>query len=180
MYYASACETEEGLVIKLKDYALIAEVIGGLAVMIGLVLVLMELRQNTLVQRVTATQALSVNDENAVDALGKDTETACIYVRGINGLDNLDGIERFRFFVLWFHVLRAAEQLHYYSLEGMVDERIWRGYARQLDEIFRLPGVQQYWEVRKDWYSDEFQAFVAQMIARAPASPPERFSVEGC
>lgn len=82
--------------------------------------------------------------------------------------------------MLWFHVLRAAEQLHYYSLEGMVDERIWRGYERQLDEIFRLPGVQQYWEVRKDWYSDEFLAFVAQMIARAPASPPEHFSVEGC
>ena len=89
--------------------------------------------------------SLSVNYENAVDALGKDTQTACIYVRGINGLDNLNGIERYRFFVLWFHILRAGEQLHYYSLEGMVDTRIWRGYERQLDEIFRYPGVRQYW-----------------------------------
>jgi hypothetical protein len=129
---------------------------------------------------VTATQSLSVDYENAVDALGKDTETACIYVAGINGLDNLTGVERYRFFVMWFHVLRAAEQLHFYSLEGMVDERIWRGYERQLDEIFRLPGVQQYWEVRKDWYSDEFQEFVEQIISRAPASEPERFSVDGC
>jgi hypothetical protein len=57
---------------------------------------------------VTATQSLSVDYENAVDALGKDTETACIYVAGINGLDNLTGVDRYRFFVMWFHVLRAA------------------------------------------------------------------------
>jgi hypothetical protein len=166
--------------MKLKKYALIAEVVGGLAVVIGLIFVGLELRQNTLMQRVTATQALSVNYENAVDALGKDTETACIYVRGINGLDNLNGIERYRFFVLWFHVLRAGEQLHYYSLEGMVDTRIWRGYERQLDEVFRYPGVQQYWQSRKDWYSDEFQDFVDQMIVRAPASDTESFSFDGC
>jgi len=166
--------------MKLKDYALIAEVIGGFAVIVGLVFVGLELRQNALMQHVTATQSLSVNYENAVDALGKDTETACIYVRGINGLDNLNGIERYRFFVLWFHVLRAGEQLHCYSLEGMVDSRIWRGYERQLDEIFRYPGVQQYWEVRKDWYSDEFQSFVDQMIARAPASEPVALSFGGC
>ena len=166
--------------MKLKEYALVAEIAGGIAVLIGLVFVGLELRQNTLMQRVTATQALSVDYENAVDALGKDTDTACIYVRGINGLTNLNGIERYRFFVLWFHVLRAGEQLHYYSLEGMVDERIWRGYERQLQEIFRYPGVQQYWEIRKDWYSDEFQNFVKGLIASAPEAGPESFSFEGC
>ncbi|MDX1499161.1 MAG: hypothetical protein R3176_04660 [Woeseiaceae bacterium] len=166
--------------MKLKQYALVAEVVGGLAVVVGLVFVGLELRQNTLMQRVTATQALSVNYENAVDALGKDTETACIYVRGIKDLENLNGIERYRFFVLWFHVLRAGEQLHYYSLEGMVDERIWRGYERQLRVIFGYPGVQQYWERRKDWYSDEFQEFVAQLIADAPDADPAAFSFDGC
>lgn len=81
--------------------------------------------------------------------------------------------------MLWFQVLRAGEQLHYYSLEGTVDERIWRGYERQLNEIFRYRGVQQYWEVRKDWYSDEFQGFVEQMIGHAPAADPVSFSFDG-
>ena len=166
--------------MKLKEYALVAEIMGGIAVLVGLIFVGLELRQNTLMQRVTATQALSIDYENAVDALGKDTDTACIYVRGIKGLDNLNGIERYRFFVLWFHVLRAGEQLHYYSLEGMVDERIWRGYERQLGEVFRYPGVQQYWQIRKEWYSDEFQSFVGNLIAANPATGPESFSFDGC
>jgi len=166
--------------MKLKRYAQLAEIIGSLAVIVGLIFVGLELRQNTITQRVTATQTLVVDYENAVDLLAKDTESACIYVRGSNGLDNLTGIEQYRFFVMWFHVLRAAEQLHYYSLEGMVDQRIWRGFQRQLDEVVRYPGVQQYWERRRDWYSDEFQAFIDQVVEQSPVTEPVYLSAEGC
>jgi len=164
----------------LKKIALITEILGGLAVIVGLVFVGLELRQNTLMQRVTATQTLVVDYENAVDLLTKDQKTACIYVRGSNGLENLTGIERYRFFVMWFHLLRAAEQLHYYSLEGMVDQRIWRGFQRQLDEVVRYPGVQQYWAVRRDWYSDEFQGFIDQILEQAPVRVSVPLSEEGC
>jgi hypothetical protein len=116
--------------MKTKRYAQIAEIIGAVAVIVGLIFVGLELRQNTLMQRVTATQTLVVDYENALDVLAHDADTACIYVRGINSLDNLNGIERYRFFVIWFHILRAGEQLHFYSLEGMVDQRIWRGFER--------------------------------------------------
>ena len=166
--------------MELKKYALIAEIVGGLAVVVGLIFVGLELRQNTLMQRVSATQTLVVDYENAVDLLARDAETACIYVRGNNGLDNLNGIERYQYFVMWFHLLRAAEQLHYYSLEGMVDQRIWRGFQRQLDEVVRYPGVQEYWELRRDWYSDEFQSFIDQIFELAPVTNSVPLSEEGC
>ena len=166
--------------MKLKKYALIAEIIGGLAVIMGLVFLGLELRQNTLTQRVTATQTLVVDYENAVDLLTKDRRSACIYVRGSNGLENLTGIERYEFFVMWFHLLRAAEQLHYYSIEGMVEQRIWRGFQRQLDEVVRYPGVREYWELRRDWYSDELQGFIDQLLATAPVTASVPLSDEGC
>ncbi|MEJ2239650.1 MAG: hypothetical protein P8X82_15245 [Gemmatimonadales bacterium] len=166
--------------MKLERFALIAEIIGGLAVLIGLVFVGLELRQNTLAQRVTATQTLVADYENAVDRLANDQRSACIYVRGSNGLENLTGIERYQFFVMWFHLLRAAEQLHYYSLEGMVEPRIWRGFQRQLDEVVRYPGVRQYWELRRDWYSDEFQGFVDEIVERVPAAESVPLSDESC
>jgi hypothetical protein len=166
--------------MNLERYALIAEIVGGLAVIVGLVFVGLELRQNTIVQRVTATQTLVVDYENAVDLLTKDNESACIYVRGNNGLSNLSGIERYRYFVMWFHLLRAAEQLHYYSLEGMVDARIWRGFQRQLDEVIRYPGVKEYWQLRRDWYSDEFQNFIDSIYSNKPVVEPVVLSDEGC
>ncbi|WP_412061288.1 hypothetical protein [Rubrivirga sp. IMCC45206] len=164
----------------LDTAATVATIVSSLAVVVGLVFVAIELRQNTLAQRVTATQTLVVDYETAVDLLAKTPESACIYVRGNSGLDNLTGIERYQYFVMWFHLLRSAEQLHYYSLEGMVDARIWRGFQRQLDEVMRYPGVYQYWEQRRHWYSDEFQAFVDQIFDRAPIAAPVALSEEGC
>ena len=64
--------------MKLKKYARSAEIIGRLAVVLDLIFVGLELRQNTLMQRVTATQALVVDYENAIDTIGQDAETACI------------------------------------------------------------------------------------------------------
>jgi hypothetical protein len=166
--------------MKLEKYALIAEIVGGLAVIIGLIFVGLELRQNTIAQRVTATQTIVVDYENAVDLLTRDKESACIYVRGNIDLNDLNGIERYQYFVMWFHLLRAAEQLHYYSLEGMVDQIIWRGFQRQLDEVMRYPGVQQYWLLRRDWYSDEFQGFVDGIYGREPTVESVALSDEGC
>jgi len=165
--------------MNLQKYALVAEIAGGVAVVIGLIFVGLELRQNTRAQRVTATQTLVVDYENAIDNLA-DADTACIYVLGINGLQNLSGIERYRFFVLWFHIFRAAEQLHYYSLEGMIEPQIWRGFQRQLNEVSRLPGVREWWNIRRDWFSDDFQRFVDDLVASGTAVEPELFSAEGC
>lgn len=165
---------------KLKVAALVAEVVGGIAVVIGLIFVGLELRQNTIAQRLTATQTLVVDYENALDIMSNEQEAACIYVRGINGLDNLNGIERYRFFVIWFHIFRAAEQLYQYSLEGLLDQKTWRGFQRQLDEVARLPGVREWWEVRGDWFSDEFQDYVNDLVQSSTPRQPQLFSDEGC
>lgn len=64
--------------MKLKKYARLAEIIGRLAVVSDLIFVGLELRQNTLMQRVTATQTLVEDYENAIDTIGQDAQTACI------------------------------------------------------------------------------------------------------
>jgi hypothetical protein len=166
--------------MKLKEYALIAEIVGGFAVIIGLVFVGLELRQNTIAQRVTATQTLVENYSNAADFFVRDTESACIHVRGNKGLENLTGVERIRYSIGTFNVLRAVEQLHFYSLEGMVDQRIWRGFQRQLDEVMRYPGVMQYWQLRRDWFSDEFQEFIDGIHKRQPVLETVPLSVYEC
>jgi len=64
--------------MKLNKYVHLVEIIGRLAVVVDLIFVALELRQNTLMQRVTAAQTLVVDYENAIDTIGQDAETACI------------------------------------------------------------------------------------------------------
>jgi hypothetical protein len=158
----------------------IAEIAGGFAVIVGLVFVSYEINQNTKMQRITATQTLVLDYESALDIMAHEADAACIYVRGIGGLANLNHVERYRFFVIWFHIFRSAEQLHYYSQEGMVEPRIWRGFERQLNEVSRLPGVQEWWAVRSDWFSDEFQDYINGVIEDGDPVTPQLFEGDDC
>lgn len=109
-----------------------------------------------------------------------ENEAACVYALGINGLHNHNDVQRLRFFVQMFLRFRSAEQLHYYSLEGMVEERVWRGFERQLMEVANLPGVQEWWKVRNLWFSDEFQNYIAGIIDSGPAVEPQNYLDDSC
>lgn len=150
------------------------------AVVVGLAFVGYELRQNTRIQRITATQTLAAEYADALQGMAYDGEAACVYVLGINGLENLDDDERLRFFVIMFEIFRAAEQLHYYAMEGMVEARIWRGFERQVREVVSLPGVQEWWAARHLWFSDDFQDFMNRTISSGPTVPPQRYQDHKC
>ena len=158
----------------------IKEWLSVVAVVIGLVFVGYELRQNTTLQRITATQTLAAEYADALEVIAYDGDAACIYALGINGLNNLDDSQRLRFFVIMFEIFRAAEQLHYYVGEGMVEPRIWRGFERQVTEVVSLPGVQQWWELRRDWFSDEFQVFLDEKIIAGPRVEPQTYREHSC
>jgi hypothetical protein len=158
----------------------ITEFVGVVAVVVGLVFVGLELRQNTTIQRINATQTLAAEYSDALEVMAYEGEAACIYALGINGLENLNEAERLRFFVQMFLIFRSAEQLHYYSLEGMVEPRVWRGFERQLNEVANLPGVRQWWTMRRSWYSDVFQSYIDETIASGPVVEPQLYLDHAC
>jgi hypothetical protein len=158
----------------------VIEIISTASVVIGLVFVGMQLHQNTTVQRITATQTLSASYSDALEVLGFESQAACVYVMGINGLANLDDAQRLQFFSMWLRLFRAAEQLQYYASKDMVEASIWRGFERQLEELVALPGVQEWWALRGSWFSDSFQAYIGGLINERPRTPPQRFQNHTC
>jgi len=156
------------------------EIVGVVAVLLGLVFVGLELRQNSDLLRISATQTLAAEYGDALEVMAYEGEAACVYALGINGLHNLNDVQRLRFFVQMFLIFRSAEQLHYYSLEGMVEDRVWRGFERQLAEVANLPGVREWWEVRSTWYSDVFQEYIDGTIESGPVVKPQDYIGESC
>ncbi len=156
------------------------EWLSAAAVVLGLVFVGYELRQNTKTQRVTATQTLAAEYADALEVMAYEGEAACVYVLGINGIANLDDAERLRFFVIMFQIFRVAEQLEYHASVGFVEPRVWRGFERQLSEIVSLPGVQEWWALRRHWFSDEFQDFMDTTIAAGPTVAPQTYQNHAC
>ena len=165
---------------RLQRFALIAEIAGAIAVVTSLLFVGWELRQSTRIQQIEASQSLGEDYVNALNVMAYESDAACIYVNGINGLKYLTDVEKLRFFVIWFNIFRAAEQLHNYSLEGMIDVRTWNGFQRQLKQVTRWPGVREWWDLRDYWFSEEFQSFINEMIANTEPEEVELFKPSNC
>jgi hypothetical protein len=149
------------------------EIIGVAALLVGLVFVGLELRQNSDLLRITATQTLAAEYGNALEVMAYEGEAACVYALGVNGLHNLNDVQRLRLFLQMFLIFRSAEQLHYYSIEGMVEDRVWCGFEHQLTEVANLPGVRERWKARSFWFSDLFQEYIDGVIASGPTVEPQ-------
>ena len=163
----------------LDSAAKIAEVVGAAAVIIGLVFVGVEIRENTVAQQFSATQTLVSEYNSAVSAIN-DREFVCIYIRAGNDFIGLSQSDKIRFSILMQPVFRTFEQLHYSDLKGTIDVNVYSGFERQFAAMMRLPGNQQYWEARRSWFGETFQEYTDRIILEGQSIEPANFESEEC
>ncbi len=165
--------------LSLDSAAKIGEVIGAIAVVIGLLFVGFEIRGNTIAQQFSATQAL-VSEYNAAITSINDQEFVCIYIKGSSGFNQLSQRDKIRFSIQMQPIFRTFEQLHYSSLHGTIDRNVHSGFERQFASIMRLSGNQEFWSVRRDWFGHAFQEYVGRVISEDHTVEPANFELEEC
>ena len=172
--------------MSLDSSAKVAEVVGAVAVVIGLLFVGFEIRENTVAQQFSATQTLVSEYNSAISAIN-DREFVCIFIRAGNNFANLSQSDKIRFSILMQPVFRTFEQLHYSDLKGTIDVNVYSGFKRQYAAMMQLPGNQQYWEARRHWFGGTFQEFTDNMIAQGAgmtagnvSAEPSNFATEEC
>ena len=52
----------------------------------------------------------------------------------------------------------------------MVDAPHWAESERMMTDFAAMRGIQSWWSWRRDWFTDEFAAFVDQMISEKRAA----------
>jgi len=100
-----------------------------------------------------------------VDSITRDEAVADLWVRGSQGLWQLSTAERVRLSTFLLQIFRVYEELLSYD-QTEVDWD-WEGFRTQIAEVARMPGVAEWWELRRHWFSQRFRDEVAAM-QRAP------------
>ena len=140
-----------------------ADIIGAVAVVIGLVFVGLEIRQNTRAQQFSTTQAL-VSEYNAAIRSMVEESNACLISRGFENFGDLDGTEALQFSIHMLQSLRVTEQMYYAWLEHEMDPEVFSGFAGQVRTNMTLPGLREYFQLRRDWFGEQFQAYIDNII----------------
>ena len=103
-------------------------------------------------------------------------ELADIFFRGLQDLDAVEGPDRLRLYGFFHKFFRTYENTHYQFTRDALESSVFKGITEQFTFIAMTPGGNTYWQERKSWYSEEFQAFVDRELA----SPDrEEFKVAG-
>lgn len=149
---------------RLQKWALIAEVAGGVAIIISLVFVGIQFKENT-----RATRSAMATDANAMSSswymrIGSDPDTSGLLYRFLTDFDSLGQEEKFQM-VMYFHaVILSFQNSFYLANEGTLDPGIRDTIIESVVVIKDTPGWHYFWENRRPLFLPEFQAFIDELM----------------
>ncbi len=151
--------------MKLEKWALIAEIIGGVAVVFSLIYVGFQVAQNTQAIRInTVQQSLSwILNESEHILLYEDLRETML----TDDLTSLSPTDRQQHDVQRLTMLRVFEYQHFLYAEGQLDDGMWSGLKQRMMDFGSQENLRIVWDERKTWFNPRFREFMEDEIFNA-------------
>jgi len=147
----------------------IAEVIGTVGVVVSLVYVGVQVRQNTRATKLATGQNLSRDLREVLAPIYSDSEFSKIYLEGMKDVECLTGAERYRVYAYTMTNLRAMENAYYQYQNGVVDDYVWESFVAFMKFVKNVSSTTAFWRDRQHVFSKEFRDFFDELPAADPA-----------
>ena len=131
--------------MKLTEWADIAEIFGGAAIIASLIFVGLEIQENTRVTILTSDRALDQQNMAINFAVINSADFADILVRGESNRDSLSPADRARFDNYCFSRFGAFENVAANFREGLMNEGEYEVWTTLFEVRFGKPGYRQFW-----------------------------------
>ena len=148
----------------------LGDFIGGIAIVITLIYLAVQVRQNTRAIRVATMQSLMLAAQNIAILAAQDRDLARVVRVGLATPDELDENEfqQFRYFLM--SMLRVHEDMFVQHQAGVVDDQTWIARSSSLKTIFSMPGGRRIWKASSA-YRDDFKAWLeSELDHESPAA----------
>lgn len=159
--------------MKKIDLGQLMALLANAGVVVSIAFLAVQIRQGSVAQRQSTTQSVVSDYIGSLERLTDSASVACIYVRGAQDYNALSGSERLRFSAFYMSTYYQLQEMHRLANEGGIDADTWSGFNGLLRETTRYPGVRQWFEVRRDWFSPGFREYIEELISESP--PIERY-----
>jgi hypothetical protein len=138
----------------------IGDLLGGLGVIVTLIYLAIQIRQNTKSSRSQSYQAAVSAVSDWSREVGMNTESCRVLQAGSMDLESLSDVERAQFNLIMASLIRNCENIHYQHINGAIDANTWSGWAKRTRSVLAPGGAQAWWRNNKSAYSPEFRRFV--------------------
>lgn len=148
----------------IQDWGAIGELIGGVAVIVTLIYLALQIRQNTRAIKLSTVHGIAESFRSQYALVGQSDSVAELYTTGLLRPETLDQSQGVQFYALMHNMVRGYEDAYYQHAEGALDSKYWSGMQSQMCDSVSAQGFQNYWGDRKHWYSKSFQKHVNEVL----------------
>jgi len=151
----------------IAEIGAIGEFIGAIAVVVTLVYLAIQMRQNTNALKLNAVRSVTEELQDMFSLAASSLELSEIIVKAA-AHGELQGSERARYYMFTNNLVRVYENAFFLSRAGVVDRTHWEGMTRMMIDYTSMAGFQKFWEDRKHWVSGDFQEYMDREVVPVP------------
>ena len=140
----------------LNDLANIAQIVAAVGVVVSLIYLAVQIRENTRVAGAQARQSIS---EFVLRIALFRAEQADRFAKIESGRELTEGDRQFRY---WSHIqflLHAETYFHHHGL-GLMPDAHWRPYAKYFTKYMQSPGFTEVWDDIGPGFSEDFAQWI--------------------
>jgi len=130
----------------------IGEILGAVAVLITLIYLAMQIRQNTEQARLNSIQAVNSSNDSAFEPI-YIPENSAIFTKGQSSFASLSEHEKQVFHMLMTRLIASFDSTTYQYSQGSNDEELYWGTAAFYSTFIKRPGGSQWWAREKAPFS---------------------------
>ena len=155
----------------LNDLANLGQIIGALAVVISLIYVALQIRQNTNAIRSATAQTVHEHFANWYQLIAADAELAQIAANGLRDYSSLSEQERVRFIATFMSFISYSQNAFLKWREGLLKPALWLGWEQVMMNLFGAPGGKALWKERSYLFGEEFRRYIEKDLMIRPPHP---------
>jgi hypothetical protein len=150
--------------LKLSDWADIAGIVSGIAVVVTLVFLVIGIRENTAVTRASMYERSADRLIDFRNQTINDPELGRLFQAYVDSRpEGVEGIDRFRLRQLVLNQFQTYEQAYFARQYGVLGDAEWRRFERQICEAYpRAQVFPDFFQILGFVMTEEFMAFAKQ------------------
>jgi hypothetical protein len=138
----------------------IGDFIGGIGVVITLLYLAFQVRQNSRSVKAAAAQGVLGSLAQTLNSIGSSPQASRVFALGQLDPSKLTDEEVYQFIHLILGYFRIIEQAFYQNRLGGLDEDLWNGHVAQVSSFMQAPSVQRWWATRSALFHPDFRRFI--------------------
>ena len=149
----------------------IGDFVGGIAVVVTLLYLAHQVRQNTKSTHSASYQAIVSSMSVFSREMAFEENRSDLFIQGLLRPEELSESQQIRFSLLMTSYFRSLENIHFQYQSHAIPDDVWEGWAYRIASSVQTPGCRAWWQKEQRAYSGRFRKHINEEAMLAEIEP---------